>query len=142
MMYSTINKPTQVDSEFIDSVITHAVNFLVLDELEIEIKFKKLGNVAANVYYDNSDQFVDMEVNKDLWRKKHEFERTIFHELVHVKQILEGRLDPTYPSKWNGIIYTCSYYDLPWEKEAYALEDKMFESFYLNKKSDPSRSFL
>lgn len=129
MMYSTSNKPRQISLDFMDSVISHAVKFLDIKNVEIEIDFKKLGNIAANVDFDEDENLVEICVNENLWRKEEEFERTIFHELVHVKQMIDGRLDNSYPSKWCGIIYTCAYYDLPWEKEAYALEEKMMQSF-------------
>ena len=51
MMYSTNNKPKQIPYELIDQVITHGINFLGIKDADIEISFKKLGGVAANVDY-------------------------------------------------------------------------------------------
>lgn len=129
MMYYANNKPKQITFELIDAAINHAVDFLGLQDVMIEIDFEKLGNVAANVDYDEDENTIEIVFNKDLCGKGDEFERTLFHELVHAKQILDGRLELGNPSKWMGIIYTCSYYELPWEKEAYALEEEMILSF-------------
>lgn len=129
MMYSTNNKPKQIPYELIDRAIKHGTNFLGIKDVDIEISFKKLGGVAANVDYFDEENTIDMEIETEIWRYKDEFERTIFHELVHAKQIMDGRLNIDYPSTWDGIVYTCSYYDLPWEKEAYALEEEMMKSF-------------
>lgn len=129
MMYSTNNKPKQIPYELIDRAITHGVNFLGIKDVDIEISFKNLGGVAANVDYLEDENTIDMEIDAEIWRYGNEFERTIFHELVHAKQIMDDRLSIDYPSKWYGVEYNCSYYDLPWEKEAYALEEEMFSSF-------------
>lgn len=129
MIYYTNNKPKQIPYELIDRVITHGVNFLGIKDTAIEISFKKLGGVAANVDYFEEENTIDMQVDSEIWRYKDEFERTIFHELVHAKQIMDGRLNIEYPSKWYGVEYNCDYLDLPWEKEAYALEEEMMKSF-------------
>lgn len=129
MMYYTRNKPKQIEYERIDEAVMHAVNFLDLPDVQVNIDFKKLDCVAANIDYQKDEMIVEIQINKNIWREDYEFEKTIFHELAHAKQIIDGRLDTSYPSKWNGIIYTCSYYDLPWEKEAYALEEEMISAF-------------
>ena len=129
MMYYTNNKPTKIPYELIDRVITHGVNFLGIKDVAVEISFRRLGGVAANVDFFEEENTIDMQVDSEIWRYKDEFERTIFHELVHAKQIMDGRLNIEYPSKWYGVEYNCDYLDLPWEKEAYALEEEMMKSF-------------
>jgi hypothetical protein len=47
---------------------------------------------------------------------------TVFHELKHVEQTFNKRLDQWM---WNGVDYTgTSYMDRPWEIEAYGFEEK------------------
>jgi hypothetical protein len=129
MYYTTHNKPTQIPYELIDKAIVHATNFLDIKNADLNISFKRLGGVAANVDYFKEENTIDMEIDSEIWRYKDEFERTIFHEFVHAKQIMDGRLNIDYPSKWYGVEYNCSYFDLPWEKEAYTLEEEMMKSF-------------
>ena len=47
---------------------------------------------------------------------------TVFHELKHVEQTFNKRLDQM---NWNGVDYTNTpYIDRPWEKEAYGFEEE------------------
>jgi hypothetical protein len=59
--------------------------------------------------------------------------KTIAHELVHVKQYLYKELNEQM-TLWKGRKVSedqyASYYDYPWEKEAYKLGDKLFEEYY------------
>ena len=52
------------------------------------------------------------------------------HELVHAKQFIKGELHPSL-DKWKRLDYTnVPYSRTPWEKEAYLLEDKLFETHW------------
>ena len=52
------------------------------------------------------------------------------HELVHAKQFIRGELHPSL-DKWKRLDYTnVPYSRTPWEKEAYLLEDKLFETHW------------
>jgi hypothetical protein len=58
----------------------------------------------------------------------------IFHELVHVKQVLDKRLTFNHgPLYWEGHkgILEGTYGDLPWEKEAFEQEQEMFARFII-----------
>lgn len=48
------------------------------------------------------------------------------HELVHAKQFFRGELHP-YLRKWKGHDVQFSQ---PWEKEAYMLEDQLYNQFW------------
>jgi predicted metallopeptidase len=57
---------------------------------------------------------------------------TIFHELVHVKQIIDGRLDEDGRT-WKGKTYDTTktpYKELPWEIEAFRLQRLMTKEFF------------
>jgi Zn-dependent peptidase ImmA (M78 family) len=54
--------------------------------------------------------------------------RTLFHELVHVKQHSEGRLE--YGNIWLGEKVESTYENLPWEQEAFEIEQKMMDVFF------------
>lgn len=56
--------------------------------------------------------------------------RTLAHELVHAKQFIKKQLHPTL-SKWKNVEYgELAYKRTPWEKEAYTLEDELFDLFW------------
>jgi hypothetical protein len=59
--------------------------------------------------------------------------KTIAHELVHVKQYLYKELNEQmtlWKNKKVSEEQYASYYDRPWEKEAYKVGDKLFEEYY------------
>ena len=59
------------------------------------------------------------------------------HELVHAKQFIKGELHPTL-YKWKKFkkdYAKTPYFKQPWEKEAYLMEDKIFNQFWKNGKS-------
>lgn len=62
--------------------------------------------------------------------------KTVMHEMIHVEQFVSGRLKHRfYPQKkilWDNIevdIDAVSYYDLPWEIEAFDQEGELFDKF-------------
>lgn len=56
-----------------------------------------------------------------------EIAKTLAHELVHAKQFIKKQLHPNL--KWKNQVYT-GYKRTPWEKEAYMLEDELFDLFW------------
>lgn len=61
--------------------------------------------------------------------------KTLSHELVHAKQFLRGEItghDRTW--RKGGQVIDCSHIkedrELPWEQEAYALEDSLYETYW------------
>lgn len=75
---------------------------------------------------------VDMEKDDDGYHRFHvdinnklsrdEMIVTLFHEMKHVEQTANGRLDQTI---WEGKDYSnVAYLDRPWEKEAYEFESR------------------
>ena len=71
----------------------HAVDCLGLTDVTIEMNFKKLNNgIAACIDYNEDEEVVELDIDKSIWKNPQELERTIFHELVHAKQIIDGRL--------------------------------------------------
>ena len=66
----------------------------------------------------------NIEVNKNISLK--DFVSTIIHEMVHVKQFAREEMS-VYGMRWKSknIPEKTDYMDLPWEKEAYRLEEKL-----------------
>lgn len=60
--------------------------------------------------------------------------RTICHEMVHVRQYFKRELRDLYGNKkaWKTRVYNedrTDYLDLPWEKEAFKLQESLYEEF-------------
>ena len=93
--------------------------------LEIEVQIKKLtGDAVGWCMMEDTNREFTIEVSKDLTLK--DFVTTVCHEMVHVKQYARKETDG-YGEKWKGrkIAPKTGYYDLPWEKEAYRMQDKL-----------------
>jgi hypothetical protein len=65
------------------------------------------------------------------WIGAKEILRTLAHEMVHVKQFVNGETNENL-SKWMGVPIdsdAIDYYHQPWEMEAYSIEIGMFTKF-------------
>jgi len=59
---------------------------------------------------------------------------SLAHQMIHVKQYAKGELSPCH-SKWKATSVNESkteYVDLPWEKQAYRYDNKLYEQFKNN----------
>jgi hypothetical protein len=93
--------------------------------LEIVVEIKKLtGDAVGWCMMEDTNKEFTIEVSKDLTLK--DFVTTICHEMVHVKQYYRKETCG-YGEVWKGrkIDPKTAYYDLPWEKEAYRMQDKL-----------------
>lgn len=101
--------------------------------LDIEVKLKKFTKTDRDaigwcLMEDNNRTFV-IEINKDIGIT--ELVTTICHEMVHVKQYARNEMTDECvdfgAATWKGrkVNPKTTYYDLPWEKEAYRLQDKL-----------------
>ena len=95
-----------------------------MTSLNIDVNLKKLkdGEFGYCDIQDNNRNFT-IEVNKNVSIK--DFVSTIIHEMVHVKQFARNEMN-AYDMRWKSknIPESTDYMDLPWEKEAYRLEEK------------------
>ena len=96
-----------------------------MTSLNIDVKLKKMaeGEFGLCEVGDNIREFV-ITVNKDVSLK--DFVSTIIHEMVHVKQFARKEMS-VYGMRWKSknISEKTDYMDLPWEKEAYRMEEKL-----------------
>ena len=83
---------------------------------------------------------VEIELARKSGKKKFTLDEMMLnlaHELVHAKQFIKGELHPTL-CKWKKFkkdYAKTPYFKQPWEKEAYLMEDKIFNQFWKNGKS-------
>jgi hypothetical protein len=110
-----------------------------LSSLKINIKLINMptGNYGLCSANDEDDKpwqpmrNFTIEVNKNMGISM--IVRTVLHELVHVKQFARGELDSKYKGmRWKTAHVTddVDYMDLPWEKEAYKMEEKLAAKFW------------
>ena len=93
--------------------------------LEIDVQIKKLtGDAVGWCLMGDTHKEFEIEISKDLTLK--DFVTTICHEMVHVKQYYRKEMDGI-SMRWKKkkIADKTGYYDLPWEKEAYRMQDKL-----------------
>lgn len=93
--------------------------------LDITVKLKKLpeGNYGYCMMGDDNREF-ELEINKNLSLK--DLITTLTHEMVHVKQYARKEMDAN-GLRWKKgrVSNNTDYLDLPWEKEAFRLENKL-----------------
>lgn len=131
MIYEVSNHPKRLNAEVFDSAVSFACGYLGIEE-EFTIEFDTLDKHQCG-YCDYDDEEIVVTIARRL--SQAEIIRTLFHELVHVKQYIDGRLENCVPQRWMGIEMDEEYEQRPWEIEAFALEEKMMDQFYGRHKS-------
>lgn len=124
MIYEVVNKPNKIETALLDRAVSFACSYLELN-VDLVLEFVSLKRHQYGLCDYNKDE-ITITIAKRL--SPENVIRTIFHELVHVKQYETGRLE--FGMIWEGKIYTCDYDSRPWEIEAFELEEYMIKSFY------------
>lgn len=112
----------------LDQALSFAQYFLGLsDDILLNIKYFS-GDEKSWGYCDQEDDNMEftIEINKSI--TKEEMIETLFHELVHVRQISTGQYNIDEKT-WDGVKYDCEYADRPWEIEAFSLQSKIYNEF-------------
>ena len=113
--------------EIAEKVVYEMIGALMprMRTLCIGVQIKKLtGDAVGWCMQEDTNREFTIEVSKDLSLK--DFITTVCHEMVHVKQYARNEMD-CYGKKWKKktVPEGTNYYDLPWEKEAYRMQDKL-----------------
>lgn len=95
--------------------------------IRVELVDIKSDAVGFCMQGDTNREF-EIEIDKKITIK--EMVTTICHEMVHVKQFARKEMDDGQQNgraRWKSkfIPMDTNYYDLPWEKEAYRMQDKL-----------------
>jgi len=93
--------------------------------LDITVLIKnKLADEAVG-YCDMGDTNREFTIEIDKTQSLKDFITTLTHEMIHVKQYYRKEMNP-YNHAWKGrkVKDDMDYMDLPWEKEAWKLQDK------------------
>lgn len=126
MIYEVINQPKKIETALLDRAVSFACDYLRID-VDLTIEFESLKRHQYGLCDYDEDEVVVI-IAKRL--SQNDMLRTLFHELAHVKQYVDGRLEAGSPQKWLGSAIEDSYENLPWEVEAYELEALMMKAFY------------
>ncbi len=101
-----------------------------LSSLNIDVKMKKMkeGEFGYCSVGDTIREF-RLDINSNVSIK--DLVATIIHEMVHVRQFARKEMD-TDGMRWKSrnIPDDTDYMDLPWEKEAYRLEEKYVKEIW------------
>ena len=135
-MLLSVNKvPKKLGTDTLNKVLNFAEKYLKLNpRMNIHIEFVRNKGILWKGQYEGMDQHGEthhIDISDGL--EKEDMIKTMFHELVHVKQTEEGDLSIDGKS-WKGKLYKTDhmevdYEHLPWEVEAFKLEEKMWEEF-------------
>lgn len=120
MNFEIYDKPESLDYEILDSAMFHALEFLELKpSLPIQVYFENL-EPCVHGYCDVEDSQIFLNVSSEL--SQVETVQTLFHELIHAKQFLEGKIDfDAWPNT--------SHSNLPWEIEANEIEQLIWKTY-------------
>jgi len=113
-------------AKVIDDAMSFIINHLDLPEhvwVDIFVKTNHDGSCGGAVDVEDDEwgyHHFHVDINSKL--SHDEMIVTLFHEMKHVEQTANGRLDQTI---WEGKDYSnVAYLDQPWEKEAYEFESR------------------
>ncbi len=98
--------------------------------LEIEVKIRKIsGDAIGYCMQEDTNRKFTIDIQKDLSLR--DFVTTVCHEMVHVKQYARNEMS-AYGRKWKKkkVSIDTEYFELPWEKEAYRLQDKLAQEVW------------
>tara|TARA_Y200000002_G_C22530147_1_gene599355 strand:- start:442 stop:825 length:384 start_codon:yes stop_codon:yes gene_type:complete len=93
-----------------------------ISNCDIWIELKKIDDAHGYCMQIDKREF-ELEIDKRL--KGDDFLTTVFHEMVHVKQGVRKEW------QFDEIIYKTQeeYYNLPWEVEAYKLQEEILDAY-------------
>ena len=90
--------------------------------LNIDVEFENIGETFGYCEEGDTNRDFTLIINKNL--SIDDLVTTIAHEMVHVKQYARNELTHINGKHmWKSRLYNEDYYNSPWEKEAYALEE-------------------
>ena len=131
MNYIEINGGNKYQKKVAYVVVEQMIKALMprMRTLEITVNIRKFTDDAIGYcMMEDTNREFEIEVSKDLSLK--DFVTALCHEMVHAKQYARNEMNDGIVkgrAKWKSqfIKEDTNYWDLPWEKEAYRMEDKL-----------------
>jgi hypothetical protein len=139
MQIKVINCPDKDFKPFVKRAVEfYAQNLIpskrLRDNIFLTIKFDdklQVWALASIEEYNASNKAREFLIEIHPWIGAAEIFKTLAHEMVHIKQFVNGETNETL-SKWKGISIdsdAIDYYHHPWELEAYSLETGLWTKF-------------
>jgi|TARA_B110000483_G_C17725484_1_gene362602 hypothetical protein len=121
MLYSVIGG-TKKERETVTEALWFAKQYLLPRhrKLAVDVEISPKLIAEADILEGDDEREYEMRVRKGL--SKEDLITAIFHEFVHIKQDVRKEF-PMFEST------DIPYFERPWEIEAYAMQEKMLESF-------------
>ena len=131
MILEILNKPSKISDDRIDSIVNHADQILDLEELEeLQIVFNEEDGDTCG-YFDGIGEEEDgvavIEINSK--KSLEEIIKTIFHEIVHVQQVLHGFFCNEEKTWYGDYFGDLNYDEKPWEIDAFSKEGMLYSSW-------------
>lgn len=137
MIYCTVNGGNKNERTLIEDAFHFAVGELMPKKrnLDVEIWLTDMPYDDADGYHLHVDKYEhNIELQTGLIEE--DLITALFHEMVHVRQHERGQMkDKGIIKVWNGDEYLSlystvdEYMRLPWEAEAYMLQEEMYEKW-------------
>ena len=128
--YFVTNRSSRIDTHILDRAIIHACEYLGILKLVLEIEYVSDEPKGFFGDADVHDGVAYITLNKRLNLKNTII--TLFHEMVHVCQMLRGDLvigEGGRNTVWRNSDNGSEYRNTPWEREAYELEQILYDTF-------------
>ena len=127
-----VNGGNKFQREIAEKVIGFCIKELLprFRTLEITVNIKKIkGDAVGYCMMEDTNREFEIEVSRVLSLK--DFITTLTHEMVHVKQYARNEMDGV-GMRWKKakVKEGTNYWDLPWEKEAFKMQDKLAQMIW------------
>jgi len=120
-------------------VLNHFFKNKLKRNVDIHLKMVTKQSDLGFCHGDRNEVYIDLCRNHENYEgifTLDDIAKTLAHELVHAKQYLRGEIKPT-DNIWHktGEVYDdTSYRQLPWEHEAYMMEDFLYTLYWKNQR--------
>ena len=135
-IYLNITGGTVEEKSLVEDAFYFALEKLMPRKKNLDVEIN-ITDMADDV--DGFHEYIDKgEHNLELQAGliEEDLATVVFHEMVHVRQAERGQMkDKGLIKVWDGVEYvsmystTEEYMSLPWEKEAYELQEKLFNEY-------------
>ena len=121
--------------QYTNDVLNHFFKNKLVREVDVHLKMASKQTDLGYCHGDKNEVYIDSCRSHPNYLGDYTVDdvaKTLAHELVHAKQYLRGEIKPT-DNVWHrtGTCYDeASYRQLPWEHEAYMMEDFLHNLYW------------
>ena len=120
------------------NTIKWCINYFNLEwyDIDIDIEICKYKTYKCwGTCVDDDEEYNEFHITIANDQSLRDFVATITHEMVHVKQFARNEMDDfpingRHRWKLKTVPITVTYYDMPWEREALRLQEKLTDKFW------------